>query len=558
MLRISVITPVYNDFVAFVVLCRDLGMVAAKCRIRLSIIAIDDGSTEAPPALDHLEPGIENITVLRLTCNLGHQRAIAVGLATAALGCDYDAVIVMDCDGEDRPSDLFALVDAHRRTQTAVIVARRAKRSESLRFRLFYHLYKGIFAVCTGRRLDFGNFMLIPKPAVVRLSYMPEIWNHLAAAVLRSRVGVERVACDRGRRYSGRSSMNVASLLTHGLSAVSVFSDLVFVRLLMLASMTGGLALLVAVGAVAVRVTTDIAVPGWASNVVGISAMMLFQALTLSAVACLIMLGNRASAVFIPANHADQYICRAAGRYEGLEIVPLPREYSGSELGLFAEAAHWRAYWQQQVRPFLGCRVLEVGAGIGTVTRDLCCNDIEHWLALEPDPNMAEGLAQDLLGGRLPPVCEPRCGTIRNLAPAEQFDTALYIDVLEHIEDDREEVAQVCRHLVPGGHLIVLVPAHQALYTAFDAAIGHYRRYEMSRLLEVAAEDMEPQRVRYLDCVGLLASLGNGLVLRSAHPSRGQILLWDRWMVRMSRQLDMLLGYRLGKSALVVWQKSLI
>ena len=102
--------------------------------------------------------------------------------------------------------------------------------------------------------------------------------------------------------------MNVVSLLAHGLSAVAVFSDLVFVRLLLLASVVCVLALVAAFAAVAIRATTDLAIPGWASNVVGISAIMLFQALTLSVVACLTMLGSRSATAFIPASHAGQYI----------------------------------------------------------------------------------------------------------------------------------------------------------------------------------------------------------------------------------------------------------
>lgn len=308
MLRAVVITPVYNDFVAFGVLCRDLGAAASASRIRLSVVAVDDGSLDMPPISDQSPPGVEHVEILRLACNLGHQRAIAVGLADVARRRDYDVVIVMDCDGEDRPADLFRLVEVHRRNPTAIVAARRGRRSEDARFKLLYGLYKGIFTVCTGRTIDFGNFMVIPKAMVGRLAHMPEVWNHLAAAVLRSSVRIERVACDRGNRYAGGSSMNVVSLLAHGLSAVAVFSDLVFVRLLLLASVVCVLALVAAFAAVAIRATTDLAIPGWASNVVGISAIMLFQALTLSVVACLTMLGSRSATAFIPASHAGQYI----------------------------------------------------------------------------------------------------------------------------------------------------------------------------------------------------------------------------------------------------------
>jgi len=231
-------------------------------------------------------------------------------------------------------------------------------------------------------------------------------------------------------------------------------------------------------------------------------------------------------------------------------------EYIGSELELFAEAVNWRTYWQRQAIPFLGRRVLEVGAGIGTVTRDLCRLPVEHWVALEPDRAMAAGLEADRQAGRLPAMCEPRYGTIVTLGPEERFDTALYIDVLEHIEDDQIEVARVAQHLTRGGHLVVLVPAHQALYNPFDAALGHLRRYSMARLTAVGVDGLRICRARYLDSVGLLASLGNRLLLRSAQPNRRQIRFWDRLMVRSSRRLDPLFGYRLGKSALVVWRKS--
>ena len=197
--------------------------------MRVSLIAVDDASSEL--LTSDAEPdaaSIEGVEILRLICNLGHQRAIAVGLAEVAQRHAYDAVIVMDCDGEDRRCDLVRLIDAHRMDRTAIIVAQRAKRSEGLSFRAFYELYKSVFILLTGRRMDFGNFLLIPRPMVTRLAHMPEIWNHLAAAVLRSRVRVVGVPTERGRRYAGNSSMNLVALLTQGLSAIAVLSDIVF------------------------------------------------------------------------------------------------------------------------------------------------------------------------------------------------------------------------------------------------------------------------------------------------------------------------------------------
>ena len=309
MLNVAIVTPVFNDFEAFWTLCAEINKAAGAMSARLSAIGVDDGSSE--PRVPNAEPeaaNLEGVEILRLICNLGHQRAIAVGLGEVVQRHAYDAVIVMDCDGEDRPCDVVRLINAHREDHTAIIAAQRAKRSEGLRFRVLYALYKRLFILLTGRRIDFGNFLLIPWPMVTRLAYMPEIWNHLAAAVLRSRLRVVGVPTERGRRYAGNSSMGLVSLFAHGLSAIAVFSDIVFVRLLILASTVSALALALGTGAAAVRIVTDLAIPGWASNVVGISAIILFQAVTLSVVASLTMLASRSGAVFIPVLHAGEYV----------------------------------------------------------------------------------------------------------------------------------------------------------------------------------------------------------------------------------------------------------
>ena len=129
------------------------------------------------------------------------------------------------------------------------------------------------------------------------------------------------------------------------------------------------------------------------------------------------------------------------------------------------------------------------------------------------------------------------------------------MDVLEHIEDDRGEVARAARHLRPGGHIIALSPAHQWLFTPFDRAIGHYRRYTRSSFGALAPKGSRQARLVYLDSIGLFASLANKLVLKSAMPKPSQVAFWDRVLVRMSRLVDPVLGYSAGKSVLAVWRK---
>jgi SAM-dependent methyltransferase len=232
------------------------------------------------------------------------------------------------------------------------------------------------------------------------------------------------------------------------------------------------------------------------------------------------------------------------------------RTYEGSELELFAKAVHWKGYWGKVVRPYLGSRVLDVGAGIGSTARLLCGEHQSLWVALEPDAQLAAHIRQATAAGTIPKVCEVRVGTLQTIGADEGFDSIIYVDVLEHIEDDHEEVRRASQLLNPGGYLIVLAPAHQGLYTPFDKAVGHFRRYDDKGLRALTPEGVKVVRMDYLDSVGLLASLGNRLVLKSAMPTEGQILLWDRWMVPISRLLDPITGHRLGKSIVAVWQKS--
>jgi hypothetical protein len=235
-------------------------------------------------------------------------------------------------------------------------------------------------------------------------------------------------------------------------------------------------------------------------------------------------------------------------------------QYIGRELELFAAATVWKTYLRRHIEPFLGNEVLEVGAGIGGTTRLLCTSRgrTGTWVCLEPDADLAGKLDQAIARGELPDGCRVVMGTLDQLSEEERFETVLYIDVLEHIEDDRAELARAAERLKPGGHLVVLGPAHSWLFSPFDAAIGHYRRYTVATLLGLAPGGVIPACTRYLDSVGLLASLGNRLILKQAEPTPAQIAFWDKVLVRGSRLLDPLTGYTLGKSALCVWKRPVL
>ena len=277
---------------------------------KLLSIVVDDCSFGEPPNCSDLGdlPGIHRLEVLSLSANLGHQRAIVVGLCELELRQDFDGVVVMDSDGEDRPEEIAGLIECFLEHKHAIIVGQRIKRNESLMFRSCYYVYKLAFRLLTGEVIDFGNFCIIRSTVLHRLTHMPEVWNHLAAAAIRSQLEICRVPTQRGRRYSGRSSMNLESLVVHGLSAISVFTDVLFARLLLISVLISLLDACFAGAVIYARLFTNLAVPGWATSAVGLSAAILLQNLTFSAISAFLVLATRSSFASMPSNYARTYI----------------------------------------------------------------------------------------------------------------------------------------------------------------------------------------------------------------------------------------------------------
>jgi SAM-dependent methyltransferase len=227
----------------------------------------------------------------------------------------------------------------------------------------------------------------------------------------------------------------------------------------------------------------------------------------------------------------------------------------GDELELFEKAVNWKSYFRSRIGRYLTGRVLEVGAGLGGTTRLLCDGRHREWTALEPDPDLLIQFRQRQEQQPFPMPVEVVGGTTADLQDRRRFDALLYIDVLEHIEADGEEVERAATLLEPGGNLVVLAPAHQWLFTPFDQAIGHFRRYSAGTLKALTPASLRLRKLFYLDAAGMLASLANRLLLRRSMPSARQIAVWDRFLVPVSRRLDPLLGFWLGKTVVGVWQK---
>ena len=229
-------------------------------------------------------------------------------------------------------------------------------------------------------------------------------------------------------------------------------------------------------------------------------------------------------------------------------------KYVGQELELFARVYNWKSYWSARIRPFIKGDVVEVGAGLGANTPYLNRGDCRSWICLEPDPALVEELAANTASISAACNCEIKCGTLQSLE-GRQFDTIVYIDVLEHIEDDKGELQRAARLLRSGGRVIVLSPAHQFLFTDFDAAIGHYRRYNRSSLANLSPPALDLEQMWYLDSAGLLLSAANRLLLRQSMPTEAQLKVWDQWVIPVSRVLDRCLFGRVGKSIVEIWRK---
>jgi 2-polyprenyl-3-methyl-5-hydroxy-6-metoxy-1,4-benzoquinol methylase len=229
--------------------------------------------------------------------------------------------------------------------------------------------------------------------------------------------------------------------------------------------------------------------------------------------------------------------------------------YPGQELAFFEKAANWKAYFSSYIKKFIGINVLEVGSGIGATTGLLNDGSAEMWTLLEPDEEMNNILQRKKETQSQFSNCFIRKQTIFELSSSQKFDTIIYIDVLEHIEDDKKEMKRACELLQPNGHLIILSPAYNFLFSPFDKAIGHYRRYTSKTLKATIPNQLNLMKLNYLDSIGLFASLANKLFLKQRYPSQNQIQMWDRFMIPVSKWTDKIFFHSFGKSILGTWRK---
>ncbi|MEI9944367.1 MAG: glycosyltransferase family 2 protein [Chitinophagaceae bacterium] len=303
--KIIILCPFYNDSASLTLLLKEFDeRLGSSKNNHFSFLIINDGSSET---LQAKTGNNYDINILHLQRNLGHQKAICIGLAYIKDNLKCDKVLIMDCDGEDRPEDAIKLIDASASQPDKIIFGKRQSRTENSHFIFFYFLYKFLFKLLIGRTISFGHFLIMPYSILEKIVYYSEIWNHVVGGIIKSGLPYTTIETHRGKRYAGTSKMNFTALFLHGFGAIAVFIDRITVRLLFFSIITITFSLLSILAIFAIRTFTDLAIPGWASTLASLLLIVLLQGFLLSLFTMFLYLSSQSQRKFIPAYHYKDY-----------------------------------------------------------------------------------------------------------------------------------------------------------------------------------------------------------------------------------------------------------
>ena len=229
-MKICFVIPAYNDEVSLKKLIENIKLELKK--FTLHFIVVNDCSNDKFESLKNSSQ-IDLITLIK---NCGSQKAISIGLNYILdKEIDFDYLIVMDSDGEDKPEDLNSLINKTvNNGDNFITFASRKKRQETLMFKFFYFFYRFAFKVFTGKGINFGNFSCIPKKLLKNIVNAPHIDFHYSAAIIKSKQLYRTVPCNKGKRYMGQSKMSFGNLFFHALKSLSIFYEKIFIRFLII------------------------------------------------------------------------------------------------------------------------------------------------------------------------------------------------------------------------------------------------------------------------------------------------------------------------------------
>ena len=230
MKKIKILIPVYNDWESVFKLLENINLEATKIDINFSVIIVNDSSTDSKPKLSTSLDNLKSIQIIHMKENKGHARCNAVGLKYIYEKEDFDYVIPMDADGEDRPEELSLLIEKIKEYPDTAVTANRIKRSEGLMFKFCYLAHKYLTFVFTGQNIKFGNYTCLPKTTVNQMINEPATWSSFSGALAKIEKDRKSIPSERGTRYFGPSKMSFINLLKHSLSIIAVFKTTLIIR----------------------------------------------------------------------------------------------------------------------------------------------------------------------------------------------------------------------------------------------------------------------------------------------------------------------------------------
>jgi len=228
--KIKILIPNYNDWQSVFKLLENIDLVIAGLEEEVSVIIVNDASTEQRPEISLNLNNLKSIQVINMKENRGHARCNAAGLKYINEREDVDYVIPMDGDGEDRPEEIRPLIEKAKEYPDTVITANRIKRSEGLLFKFCYLIHKYLTFVFTGQSIKFGNYTCLTKSAVDKMSKEAATWSSFSGSLSKVVKDRRSVPSIRGPRYFGPSKMSFINLLKHSLSIVAVYKFTVLIR----------------------------------------------------------------------------------------------------------------------------------------------------------------------------------------------------------------------------------------------------------------------------------------------------------------------------------------
>jgi glycosyltransferase involved in cell wall biosynthesis len=310
---VYIVIPVFNDWESLSLLVSKLQADNPSALVaRFHLVLVNDCSSLDPNP--ELLPSALPYTLINLNRNVGHQRAIAIGLSYVSAEFGPSTVVVMDSDGEDIPAHVQALVEASEVAGNGLVFAERTRRREGIVFQVSYKLYKRVFKLLTSKRIAFGNFSCIHPKALAKVVHVSEIWNHYSGGVIRSKLPLVTLPLERGSRLAGKSTMNYTSLVMHGLSSIAVHIDTVSIRILIFSLITIVLGFMGITGVLYMKLFTSLAFPNWASTVIlGLGTIMM-QAFIISLFLAFTMLNYRTQKNVIPAKDYADFILSVEGK----------------------------------------------------------------------------------------------------------------------------------------------------------------------------------------------------------------------------------------------------